>query len=155
MNEIRLRDAEATDLETLYEFEQDADAARQVNFPIRSRERFMTHWRDKILAVPDCIAKTVLVDDEIAGSALSWNADGEQMIGYWFGRKFWGRGIGTAAVRAFVADIEHRPLYADPSLANPGSVRLLEKCGFKRVGIVMAPNHYGEGEIEHVMLKLD
>ncbi|MGW0586190.1 hypothetical protein [Streptosporangium sp. NPDC002607] len=39
-----------------------------------------------------------------------------------------------------------RPLYADPFSGNIGSVRVLEKCGFRRVETVQY------GEHEHLML---
>jgi RimJ/RimL family protein N-acetyltransferase len=42
-----------------------------------------------------------------------------------------------------------RPLYADPFIGNTGSVRLLERFGFKPTGTVW----YGENE--HVLLVLD
>ncbi|CAM5583862.1 hypothetical protein SCALM49S_00991 [Streptomyces californicus] len=42
-----------------------------------------------------------------------------------------------------------RPLHADPFVGNTGSVRLLEKHGFRRTGTV----RYGGNE--HVMLVLD
>lgn len=155
MSDIKLRDTTAEDLDRIFTLENDAEAARQMNFPLRTREQFMRHWNEKILGAPDTISKVVLVDGEVAGNIGCWDADGERFIGYWFGRRYWGRGIGTTAVRAFVEAVGYRPLYADPALRNTGSVRLLEKCGFTRVGSEMVPNHYGEGEVEHVMLKLD
>lgn len=61
-------------------------------------------------------------------------------IGYFLGRGFWGRGLATAAVRAFVAhlwssfDLER--LYAGVFSGNPSSVKVLEKAGFQREGIL-------------------
>ncbi len=43
----------------------------------------------------------------------------------------------------------NRPLYADPYEGNTGSVRLLEKCGFQRIGTVV------HGDDQHIMLRLD
>lgn len=64
--------------------------------------------------------------------------DGE--IGYWLGRLFWGRGLTTAAVRAFVpwAAAAHgltrfsAKVYAN----NDASCRVLEKCGFACEGVL-------------------
>jgi RimJ/RimL family protein N-acetyltransferase len=60
-------------------------------------------------------------------------------IGYWLGRKFWGRGVATAAV-AHVADLafereEIVRLEAATFSNNDRSARVLEKCGFHREGV--------------------
>ena len=54
-----------------------------------------------------------------------------EMIGYWIGRDFWGRGIATAALAAFIAQVKERPLHAFVATHNVGSIRVLEKCEFK------------------------
>ncbi|ADD45804.1 GNAT family N-acetyltransferase [Stackebrandtia nassauensis] len=155
MSEVRLRDCVAADLETFYANETDADAARRVNFPPRTREAFLAHWNDRILADPGVVKRTVVVDARVAGNIVCWDAEGEREVGYWFGREFWGRGIGTAAVRAFVDGVPWRPLYAKAAAANIASVRLLEKCGFAFDSAFAAPNAYGDGEVEHVKTRLD
>ena len=154
MESIRLRDVTVDDLDTIFDFEQDEEVVRRINIPTRSRERFTKHWHG-ILADDECMAKAVEVDGELAGNVVSWTQDGDRMTGYVFGRRFWGRGVGTAAMRLYL-DVESvRPLYADPSSGNPASIRLLEKCGFQRIGTELVPDHHGAGQIEHVMLRLD
>jgi [ribosomal protein S5]-alanine N-acetyltransferase len=55
-------------------------------------------------------------------------------IGYWLAEPYWGRGIVTGAVRAFVPVAFHGPgitrLQAGIFANNPASMRVLEKCGF-------------------------
>ena len=59
-------------------------------------------------------------------------------IGYWLARPYWGKGIMTAAVRAYVhyafADLELLRLTAHVFEFNAGSARVLEKNGFKLEG---------------------
>ena len=59
-------------------------------------------------------------------------------LGYWLAQPHWGRGIATAAVRAFVAErFEALPLqriFAEVYANNPASVRVLEKAGFEFEG---------------------
>ena len=59
-------------------------------------------------------------------------------LGYWLAEPYWGHGIATAAVRAFVAyGFETFPLdriYASAYANNPASVRVLEKAGFQFEG---------------------
>ena len=132
--EVRLRDVVDGDLETLFRQEQEPEANRLAHFPARRRDAFFAHWRTRILGVPGVHAQAVEVGGELAGSIVAWWQDGRRFVGYWFGREFWGRGVGTAALRLFLAQETARPLYADPHADNVGSVRLLEKCGFRRDG---------------------
>src|SRR5438132_14309495 len=80
-------------------------------FPPRTREGFMAHW-EKIMKDPRNILKTVLVDGEVAGGVVSWEQEGERLVGYWLGKEDWGRGIATRALSIFLDEAKMRPLYA-------------------------------------------
>jgi RimJ/RimL family protein N-acetyltransferase len=128
---VVLRPVEDDDVEIFHRYESDPEASRRAAFPAREREAFFRHWA-KIRVDPTVVLRTVLTDDEVAGNIVAWEQDGQYWVGYWFGRAYWGRGIGTAALRLFLAEVDWRPLYADPAEQNVGSVRLLEKVGFHR-----------------------
>jgi RimJ/RimL family protein N-acetyltransferase len=145
---VRLRDVAETDLVGFFEQEHDAEALRRSRFTPRPREAFMAHWTSSILGDSTVFVQTVTVDDEPAGHVVAWWEGPRRFIGYWLGRPYWGRGVGTAALTLFLRLEETRPLYADPFSGNPGSVRLLEKLGFRRSGTVR------HGEDEHLMLVL-
>ena len=147
-DDVRLRDVEEADLEVFFEQQLDAEAARLANFPSRDRERFMTHWATRTLGDPTVFVQTVTVDGQVAGNVVSWWDRDRRFVGYWLGRPFWGRGVGTRALRLFLQREQTRPLYADPFSGNTASVRLLERCGFERSGTV----RYGQAE--HIMLIL-
>lgn len=146
--DVRLRDVEQTDLEVFFEQEHDPEAVSRSKFAPRERDRFMTHWATNILGDPTVFVQTVTVNGQVAGNLVAWWNDGKRFVGYWFGRDFWGRGIGTTALKLFLDVEKARPLYADPYEGNTGSVRLLERCGFCRTGMVR------HGEDEHTMLVL-
>jgi RimJ/RimL family protein N-acetyltransferase len=148
MSELLLRDLVEADLEVLYEQQREEKAVRRAQFPARDREPFMTHWRTKVLADPANHVQIVVAGGEVAGSFMAWWRDDRRFIGYWLGQRFWGRGIGTAALRQFLQREQIRPLYADPFIGNTASVRLLERCGFRRVGT----DH--EGDLEFAVLML-
>jgi len=61
-------------------------------------------------------------------------------FGYWLGEAYWQRGIMTAAVRAtaefIFANSEIVRLEAPVFEWNPPSMRVLEKCGFVREGVL-------------------
>ena len=55
-------------------------------------------------------------------------------LGYWLAEPLWGRGIMTAAVRAFapacLAHFDLDRIFATTASNNPASARVLEKAGF-------------------------
>ncbi|MFC4563120.1 GNAT family N-acetyltransferase [Nocardiopsis mangrovi] len=148
-DQVRLRDVGPADLEVFFAHEHDPEAARRSKFPPRPRDAFMTHWTTRVLGDPDVFVQAVTVSGELAGNLVAWWDEDQRFLGYWFGRRYWGRGIGTRALALFLEREETRPLHADPLLGNTASVRLLEKHGFRRTATV----RYGGDE--HVMLVLD
>ena len=128
-----LRDVVESDLDVLFEHQREPEANEMAIFPARDRESFDAHWR-RILADDSVIKKTIVVDDQVAGNIGCWVQDGPRLVGYWVGKDFWGKGLATRALREFVDQIETRPLHAWVATTNVGSIRVLEKCGFVRVG---------------------
>lgn len=61
-------------------------------------------------------------------------------FGYWLGEPYWGRGVVTAAARAttdyILAQTGIIRLEAPVFEWNPASMRILEKCGFVREGVL-------------------
>src|SRR5262245_13345881 len=59
-------------------------------------------------------------------------------LGYWLGVPHWGKGYATEAVRAVIdyafTDLDHEALASSARVTNPGSRRILEKCGFQWTG---------------------
>ncbi len=55
-------------------------------------------------------------------------------VTYWLGREFWGRGLATQALKRLLQLVATRPILARSAQDNPGSIRVLQKCGFKIVG---------------------
>jgi ribosomal-protein-alanine N-acetyltransferase len=76
-------------------------------------------------------------------------------IGYWLGEPFWGRGIMTAVVRAVsdhaLAQRGFLRLEAPVFAWNPASMRVLEKCGYVREG-VLRKSVFKDGEVIDSML---
>jgi RimJ/RimL family protein N-acetyltransferase len=140
-DDVRLRDVEATDLEVFFEQEHDPEAVRRSKFSARDRDAFMTHWATKILADPTVFAQTVTVNGETAGNLVAWWEQDRRFLGYWLGRPYWSRGIGTNALTLFLRRERTRPLHADTNVDNEGSIRLLEKCGFRPAETVRHGEH--------------
>ncbi len=73
----------------------------------------------------------------IGGAGLNPRGAGLE-LGYWIGEPFWGKGFATEAAHAMV-DLAFRAteigeLYASCRVINPGSRRVIQKCGFRYLG---------------------
>jgi RimJ/RimL family protein N-acetyltransferase len=130
---VTLRAVEDADLPVFHAHQADPEASAVAVYPSKSWDDFVAHWA-RIRPEPGNLLRTVLVDGEVAGNVVSWPADGQRLVGYWIGREFWGRGVATRALAAFVDEVTERPLAAYVALSNAGSVRVLERCGFTRTG---------------------
>lgn len=126
---VQLRDVTEADFEAFYQHQLDPEAARIASFPSREREAFFAHWR-KILASPATFKQTILANGQAAGNIVCWDQQGRWCVGYWLGRQFWGKGIGTGALKAALERIPRRPLYAEVARTNPSSRRVVERAGF-------------------------
>lgn len=130
---VTLRPVEDDDLPILYEYQRDPETVSMSAFPAREREAFMAHWA-KVRANPNVVLRTILLDGAVAGSIVSWEQDSHQEVGYGLGPQFWGRGIATRSLAAFLQLVPQRPLFGYTAEHNLASMRVLEKCGFVRAG---------------------
>jgi RimJ/RimL family protein N-acetyltransferase len=142
---VQLRDVEAQDLALFFEHQRDPVAVEMVAFNSRDRPAFDQHWA-KLLADDSLLKKAIIVDGQVAGNIGSWTAEGKREVGYWIDRAFWGRGVATAALSAFLCLEQTRPLYAGVAKHNVASLRVLQKCGFA---------HFEDDGATHILLKLD
>jgi RimJ/RimL family protein N-acetyltransferase len=130
--DVRLRDVTQDDLPVLFEQQLDPEANYMAAFTSRDpadRDAFMAHWA-RILADETIVKQIILAEGQVAGNIGSFLDEGRREVGYWLGKEFWGRGIATRALAAFLQMIPERPLYARVATDNVGSLRVLQKCGF-------------------------
>lgn len=116
-----------------------------------TREQFDAKW-SRLLADPSIVARTILVDGEIVGSISRFPVDGSPNLTYWIAREWWGKGVATRALAGFLAELPERPIHASAAGDNAGSLRVLERCGFRRVGTETAYAPARDARIEEVFL---
>jgi RimJ/RimL family protein N-acetyltransferase len=129
---VRLREVVPSDLPMHFEQQRDPESNRMAAVPPRDRPAFDAHWA-RILVDPAVVVRTVLADEDVAGSVLSFVRDGQRQVGYWIAREHWGKGIATAALAELLREVTARPLFARVAADNHGSRRVLETCGFQPV----------------------
>src|SRR3954447_14021883 len=98
---VRLRSVEGPDLDVFFDHQADPQAVEMAAFPARDKDQFEAHWQ-KIRADDTLVARTIVADGMVAGNIGSWQDNGQQLLGYWIGREWWGRGVATQALALFV-----------------------------------------------------
>lgn len=152
-----LREVRDEDLVVLFEQWADPVAGRMAAFTApdhTDRGAFERRW-SRLRADESVINRAIVVDTEVAGTIGSWGAAGEREVTYWIGRSFWGKGIATAALDAFLSVDRSRPLRARVATDNVASRRVLEKCGFRVVATERGFARARAAEIEELVLRLD
>jgi [ribosomal protein S5]-alanine N-acetyltransferase len=134
--QVSLRPLREEDLPRLFEIQLDEEArylAAFVTEETRDREAYLAKHR-KILAAPGITNRGVEVDGELVGSVAVFPIEGDIELTYWIRRDLWGRGVATAAVAGLLKEVAVRPIRARVVQDNTGSVRVLERNGFVRMG---------------------
>jgi RimJ/RimL family protein N-acetyltransferase len=153
-HEVCLRSVEDHDLDVFFANQMDPKAVGLAASPARDRDQFVAHWA-KIRADDTAVLRTIVADGVVAGNVVSWQRDGQRLLGYWIGREYWGRGIATEALAQFLDVVSTRPLFAHVAVHNAGSIRVLEKCGFWRDHGLEAAAPAPEDGIEEFIFVLD
>lgn len=154
MTEIRIRDVEDSDYAVFFELRSDGAAARMAAFGIQDPDAasFAARWK-KSSDGGQAHHKTIMLGgsgdggEEVVGFVATFLLEGKLQIAYWIARPHWGRGIASAALTQLLQQVTTRPLYASAAKDNVGSLRVLEKCGFKIFGSASA---FAEARGEHI-----
>lgn len=132
---ITLRETIINDLDALFAYQMDDEAGHMaafVNENWKDKNAYLTKW-NKLLTDKTITIKTVLLDDKVVGSVLIWHLNGDPQIAYGLGKEFWSRGIATNALQQFLAIVPERPLFGRVAFDNIGSIKVLTKCGFRKI----------------------
>lgn len=154
---VELRQVHDSDLPVFYRQLNDPESLHLAAFTPEDpadRAAFDTRW-SRMRSSPDVIARTVLADGDVVGSAAVYGVPGEREVTYWIDRAYWGKGIATVALRALLAEVPERPLYARAASDNAGSLRVLDKCGFRVVATARGFAPARGAEIDETVLLLE
>ena len=154
--DIILRPTEISDLATLFQFQLDKEGGYLAAFmpkdPTDKSAYIDKHT--KLLNNPTVNNQTIILDNIIVGSIAKFIIEGDTEITYWVDRKFWGQGIATQALKKFLAIETTRPIFGRVAFDNFGSQKVLEKCGFDKIGTDKGFANARQKEIEEFIYKL-
>ena len=154
--EIVLRPTAISDLDTLFQFQLDKEGGFLAAFMPKDptdKAAYINKYT-KLLNDPTVNNQTILLNNIIVGSIAKFVMEGDTEITYWIERKYWGQGIATAALNKLLAMETIRPIFARVAFDNFGSQKVLEKCGFEKVGADKGFANARQIEIEEYIYKL-
>jgi len=154
--EIILRKTEVGDLEFFFIFQLDDEANYLAAFTAKDpadKTAYLQKYT-KFLDVPTINMQTIIVGDSIIGSIAAFEMEGEAEITYWIDKSFWGKGMATKALAAFLKGENRRPIFGRVAFDNVGSQKVLEKCNFVKIGTDKGFANARQAEIEEFIYKL-
>lgn len=144
------------DLYVLFEFQLNEEAIYLAAFTPKDPsdknayiEKFTKHIAD-----PSINMRTINFNDQIVGSIAKFVLEDEAEITYWIDRKFWGKGIASLALNDFLKNEHTRPIKGRVAFDNYASQKVLEKCGFIKIGNDHGFANARQAEIEEYIYKL-
>ena len=147
MNNFELRELQLTDVKSLAENANDIEIWNNTRdylpnpYSEKDAEEFIKMVSSQ--SKPASIL-AIAVDGKAVGViGVILQKDVERIsaeLGYWLGKKYWGKGIMTEAIKQFTkyafANFPIHKIYATPFDFNIGSLKVLQKAGFEREAIL-------------------
>lgn len=132
---VVLREVDDSDLPVYFEYLRDPEAAAMAGIDPNDQHAFQKQWTNRRR---DTESVTRTIEDPESGAVLGYIVgfpDGSDFrVAYWVDREYWGRGVATASLGAFMAEVERRPVYARAPRQNEAAVVVLKRNGFHLVG---------------------
>jgi len=154
--QVVLRPVEVGDFDAIFEQMRDPESVRMAAFTARDpndRSAFDAHMA-KIMSSSENRLRAIVSDSRVVGTVGSYVSEGATEVTYWVDRSCWGQGIATRALMLHLEEISVRPVRARAASDNAGSLRVLEKAGFRPIGTEVAFATARAAEIDETILEL-
>jgi RimJ/RimL family protein N-acetyltransferase len=156
-DEVRLRPFDEDDIEALVACLNDPEISRWTRIPFPYTEadahEFLEATAERAFAITDRRSGEVL-----GGIGLRMPSEGVGEVGYWVKREARGRGVATRALRLVARwALEEQKLVRVQLTAEPGnaaSLRVAEKAGFTREGLLRRSLNFGGERRDAFMFSL-
>jgi len=153
---ITLTETSVDDLNAFFQFQLNKEANYLAAFTSKDpndKTAYIEKYA-KFLTDPTINMRTIKVKGVIVGSIAKFIMENEAEITYWIDRNFWGQGIATTALKDFLKIEKSRPILGRVAFDNYGSQKVLEKCGFVKIGADKGFANARQAEIEEYIYKL-
>ena len=153
---IILTKTEPEDLPFLFQFQLDREANYLAAFTPKDpydQAAYIKKYAGH-LADPSIHMRTIRLNELIVGSIAKFMIENEAELTYWIDKNYWGQGIATAALQAFLKMESTRTIHGRVAFDNYGSRKVLENCGFIRIGADKGFANARQAEIEEYIYQL-
>lgn len=153
-----LRRARSTDVDDMHRVLSDASALDYWSSGPHASRGETVAWIDAMIAAPPGASDDFVIEHEgvVIGKLGAWRLP---EIGYIIAPAYWGRGLASEAMGAFLSHVFARPdvdrITADVDPRNLRSLALLERHGFVRTGYAAGTwnTHTGIGDSIYLELR--
>jgi len=154
---IQFRRTNVEDLETLFAFQLDEQGGFLAAFMPNNHDDKQAYINKFTLLLnnPTVTMFTIWQDSAIIGSVSKFEINSEAEVTYWIDRQHWGKGIATLALQYLLDHEKMRPITGRVAFDNMGSQKVLERCGFLRIGSDSGFASARGAEIEEFIYRLD
>jgi len=143
VDNFQIRKLELTDANSIYEHVKDPEIVRYTlniphPYPKDGAKKFIEDsiekWNEGTV-----YRFGIVIDNQVVGICdLKEDEDKVMVLGYWLGKKYWGQGIMSKAVKAVVKfgfkELKRHRIKVTHIEDNKSSQRVIEKAGFKLEG---------------------
>ena len=153
---ITLTETKKDDLNAFFQFQLDKEANHLAAFTAKDPNDKVAYIEkySKLLTEPTINMRTIKLNNVIAGSIAKFVIEDEAEITYWVDKNCWGQGVATTALNAFLKIEKTRPIYGRVAFDNYGSQKVLEKCGFIKIGTDKGFANARQAEIKEYIYQL-
>ena len=140
MTDIKLRPSVVADINNFFEYQLDTEANYLAAFTAKDptdKTAYLEKYT-KLLYNPTVNMQTIVVDSNVVGTVTKFEINDKTEVAFWIDKPFWGQGIATKALKMFL-----------------GSQKVLEQCGFVKIGTEKGFANARQAEIEEFVYKLD
>ncbi len=143
---LALRTFQQSDLDNLVNLANNKEVSRYLtdSFPYPYTQEDAIWWLKEGYSQNNMVNFAITLENEIIGGIgitpnRGWRSHLAE-IGYWIGEPYWNKGYTTWALSEMTSyaftGLKIKKLYAPVFEANIGSMRVLEKCGYYREGVL-------------------
>jgi RimJ/RimL family protein N-acetyltransferase len=156
MPQLVLRPVEVGDLDAIFDQMRDPESVRMAAFTAQDpsdRSAFDAHVA-KVMSCAENRLRAIICDSRLVGTISSDVSEGAIEVTYWIDRACWGQGIATRALSLLLEEVPVRPIRARAASDNAGSLRVLQKAGFRAIATERSFAPGRTVEIEETILEL-
>ncbi len=153
--DIKLIKTTEEDLQSLFIFQTDEVSNQLAAFTPENphdKEAYLKKWTG-IVNNPGIDMQSIWLGEELVGSVIHFTIEEETNVSYWMNREHWGKGIASRALKAFIAQSDKELLHARVAFDNTRSQKVLENCGFQRIGKERGYANARQAEIEEFIYR--